>query len=233
MHPLIRVICFLVFSGWIALGGPGRLWCGAALIVVAYAVSPAASLRAALTMSRRLRWFFLSLLIVYGWFTPGTPLWETGVLPAAVIPSIEGLGAGFARILALLLIVFAVNLMLRSSTREELLTALYSLARPLTVFGLSRERLALRVLLVMEALDDMRGMVQRELADRPRGSAGLRGVGRFASTLLSSVIAHAESRPAQEIRLSFAASPPLRQWCYPALLVLVLYAAGRLVWPLW
>jgi energy-coupling factor transport system permease protein len=226
VHPLIRVICFLVFSTWLALGGPNRLWCAAALILIAYAVVPAASLRAALTMSRRLRWFFLSLLIIYGWFTPGMPLWD-----AIGTPSVEGLSAGFARVLALVLIVFAVNLLLRSSSREELLTAIYSLAYPLTLFGLSHERLALRVILVMEALDQTRERVTQALSTRPQGKISPRGIGLFMSTLLSSVIAHAETRPRQEFHLSFEASPPVLQWCYPVLLSLTLYAAGRLVLP--
>lgn len=233
VHPLIRVICFLVFSGWLALGGPGHLWCGAALIVLAYAVLPAASPRSALAMGFRLRWFFLSLVIVYGWFTPGTPLWPFGALPAAAIPTVEGLLAGLGRVLALLLIVFAVNLLLRASSREELLTAVYSLARPLAALGLSRERLALRVMLVMEALDDTRELVTRELSARPRGKTGPRGIGRVTSALLERVIARAESRPAQEVHLSVAAAPPVLQWCYPVLLGLGLYLAGRMAWPFW
>lgn len=232
MHPLIRVTCFLVFAAWLALGGPGRLWCGAALMVLAYALMPAASLRPALAMSYRLRWFFLSLLIVYGWFTPGSPLWaDPGSRLAALLPSPEGLGAGLARALALVLIVFAVNLLLRSSSRDELLAAVYGLARPLAACGLSRERLALRMVLVMEALDGTRALVKGRLAERPRGVPGLRAIGRFVSELLREVIARAEQRPGEGISLMLGGPPPALQWSYPVLLGLLLFAAGRAAWP--
>lgn len=234
MHPLIRVSCFLVFAALLATGGPSRLSVAAALIAGIYLFLPRDVLRSALTMNHRLRWLFLSLLIVYGWFTPGTPLWESAGVASwltALLPSVEGLQAGLARAFALVLIVFAVRVLLFSCTREELLAAVYGLSWPLAAFGLARERLALRMVLVMDAVEEARALVGERLALRARGVPRLPAIGAFAAGLIGEIGARAGRRAGEPVDLVLAGAPPLWQWIYPLALGLGLYAAGRMLWP--
>ncbi len=233
VHPLIRVSCFLVFAALLALNGSSRLWCAAVLIGGIYLFLPRTVLHSALMMSRRMRWLFLSLLIVYGWFTPGTPVWPGVGTPwlETLLPTVEGLQAGLARAFALVLIVFAVRLLLYTCTREELMTAVYGLSLPLAVFGLARERLALRMVLVMDAVEEARVLVAERLAQRAAGAPRLRTIGNFAAGLIGEIAERAGRRAEAPVELVLAGAPPLWQWLYPAALAAGLSAAGWVAWP--
>ena len=52
LHPRIRLVSFLIFAAFVAVVKPWPLL-------------------------KRMRWLFLSLLILYLWFTPGQPLLPT------------------------------------------------------------------------------------------------------------------------------------------------------------
>jgi energy-coupling factor transporter transmembrane protein EcfT len=230
MHPLIRILCFLVFAAWLAWGDAQRLLFGAALLALLYAVVKPASLRSAGVMIRRLRWLLVSLLIVYGWFTPGRPIagLDAGASPAFVIPTVEGLTEGLLRCAALVAIVLAVNLLLRTTDRIQLLGAIHGLARPLAVFGLSRERLALRMVLVMDAVEEVRRIVADRLAAAREGLSGMRALGSFASGLVVTVIEAAGRRGPEQVTLTLGGTPPALQWTIPVLLWAAFYTAGMI-----
>lgn len=230
MHPLIRVLCFLLFAAWLAWGGPQRLVFGGALLLALYLVIPSADPRPAWQMIRRLRWFLISLLIIYGWFTPGRPLLFDQAMPLSVlIPTIEGLAAGLLRCVVLVVIVLAVNLLLRTTDRDQLLSAIHGLARPLTPFGLSRERLALRMMLVMDAIDNVRQIVSDRLALQRGGMPGVRAAGEFASDVMARVIDAADRQQQTRYTLTLAGPPTLLQWAWPLLLCLLFWLAGIVV----
>ncbi len=227
VHPLIRVLCFLIFAAWLAWGGLQQLLFGALLLACVYLVVAPASIRTAGVMIRRLRWFLVSLLFVYGWFTPGRPFgFDAGSVLTPLMPTAEGLAEGVSRCAALMIIVLAVNLLLRTTTRGQLLSAIHGLARPLAVLGLSRERLALRMMLVMDAVEDVRRIVIDRLAAGREGVRGPRAAGEFASGLLLHVIAEADRHRPEQVTVSLDGPPSALQWCFPALLWGMFYAAG-------
>lgn len=228
MHPLIRIVCFLVFTACLAFGDAWQVLCAFVLLVVGYGLIRV-PLDSAARMLGRLRWFFLSLLIVYGWFTPGRALWfEASSGMARFAPTIEGLEAGSERIAALVAIMLSAHLLLRTLSREQLLAAIYGLARPLALFGQVRERMAVRMLLVIELLESTRALVVGRLAANQGGViAGLRAAGDVTSDLLIAVMQRAEGG-AGDIRIIVSERIPLIQWSYPVILWLVFFAAGRL-----
>lgn len=227
MHPLIRVLCFLVFAVWLAWGGRQQLLFGALLLACLYLLIAPASIRAAGVMIRRLRWFLVSLLIVYGWFTPGRPLGiDAGSALTPLLPTAEGLADGISRCAVLVTIVLAVNLLLRTTTRSQLLSAIHGLALPFAMVGLSRERLALRIMLVMDAVEDVRRIVIDRLAAGRAGVRGPRAAGEFASGLVLHVIAEADRRRPEQVAVSLDGPPSALQWCFPVLLWAALYASG-------
>lgn len=231
MHPLIRVVCFLVFAAWLAWGGPHVLLSGAALLLPFYLLIPVVSAAKAWAMIRRLRWFLLSLLVVYGWFTPGRlpEGVDESTMLATLLPTVEGLTAGLLRCAVLAVIVLAVNLLLATSTREQLMEAIYGLARPFSLLGLSRERLALRMVLVMEAMDEVREIVTERKGERRVAARGLARIGDFAADVLRTVIDRSERHPPREVTLALSAPPALLQWGYPALLFAAFLLAGKLM----
>lgn len=229
MHPLIRIVCFLVFSACLAFGGAAELACGGVLLAGAYLSSPPRLFLPAVTMMYRMRWFLLSLFIVYGWFTPGQPLvGSEGMRFAELWPTREGALAGLLRAALLMTIVAGANLLLRTTPRDELLVAVYGLARPLGWCGISRERIAVRMVLVIEALDPVRRIVTERLAAVEGGLPDLRTAGRFASGVMRSVVQQAEAATGGAVQLSDAGAPPPLQWAYPVLLAGLFLAVARL-----
>lgn len=229
MHPLIRVVCFLVFSACLAFGGAAELAGGGVMLAGAYAASSPRLFLPAVTMIYRMRWFLLSLFIVYGWFTPGQPLvGSEGARFAELWPTREGAQAGLLRAALLMAIVAGANLLLRTTSRDELLVAVYGLARPLAWCGISRERIAVRMVLVIEALDPVRRIVTERLAAVGGGLPDLRTTGRFASGVMQRVVQEAEAVSGGTVHLAVAGAPPPLQWLCPAMLAGVFFLAARL-----
>lgn len=100
-----------------------------------------------LSLVRRTRWILSSLLLVYAYSTPGTALWDAlGV----VSPTREGLLDGLLQLGRLLSVLSGLAILLVLLSQAQLISGLYSLAYPLRWFGLSRERIAVRLALTLE-----------------------------------------------------------------------------------
>lgn len=147
MHPLIRLICFMIFAAFISLGEGTVLVAGIVLLVIIGCLTrekPSAKLW---IMLKRMRIFYLSILLVYLWFTPGEII-VTGFTSWS--PTYEGLYLALERILALCLLVVAVEALLRLTPREQMLSGLYYLATPLVIVGINRNQFIVRVMLTLD-----------------------------------------------------------------------------------
>jgi len=222
MHPVIKIILFLIYAAAVAFGGATILLAGAVLVLALYLPGPRERLLLAVRMLRRMRWFFLSIALVYILFTPGRLLfsaWPWG-------PTVEGLAGGGQRIASLVLIVFAVNLLLRTTLRPALISAILWCLMPLAWVGLPRERLAVRIALTLDAVDSVQVIYRHRPRDdeppadiRPTSlKARLWRIGATAQRLVVAVIEQAESAPAEAIEVPKPSNPPLGQWLYPLLL---------------
>lgn len=234
MHPVIKIILFLIYSAAVAFGGVAILLAGAALMLILYLLGPGEWWLPALRMLRRMRWFFLSIALVYLLFTPGRLLfsaWPWG-------PTLEGLAGGGQRIASLVLIVFAVNLLLRTTLRPALISAILWCLIPLAWVGLPRERLAVRIALTLDAVDSVQVIYRHQSRDdecdgeppadiRPTSlKARLWRIGATAQRLVTAVIEQAESVPTVAIEVPRPSNPPLVQWLYPLLLGALFMALG-------
>ncbi len=152
MHPLIRILLFLGATVLAPLGEAEGLAAAAVLLAALWAGARVPLDRHAWRAVRRLRWLFLSLFVLYAWFTPGrylAPPW------GAWSPTLEGLALGAERAALLVLIALGAHLLL-ASTRREALVAGLGLLQP------RGSRFALRLVLTLEAV--------------PRAQAGLAAV---------------------------------------------------------
>lgn len=226
MHPVIRIISFVVFAFALAIGTEVQLALGAVLLAALWLVTGGRGLSAGLRMLSRLRWLLLSILVVYLWFTPGTPL-LTAWPEAGWMPTREGLVAGAQRVGILAVMVMTVSVLIASTPRERLLGALYWLALPLSPFGLSRERLVLRTALAFEAVV----VLQRDLVDRYAelrlGQTRLGALAGTAAQAFADVVRRAETEPCAPRRLTVPDAPSRMQWLYPLLLGLAFWGAGQ------
>ena len=95
---------------------------------------------------RRIRFLLLAILILFAWMTPGQaffPSWTT------LGPSREGLLLAAVHGLRLVGVVALVALLLGRGGRDFVVSGLYALMAPCAAVGLPRDRLAVRLLLVL------------------------------------------------------------------------------------
>lgn len=147
IHPSIRIVAIVLLAILLQ-----RL---SLLPVLVLAVAMALLLitvraRIYLTMMRRMRWLLLVMLLVYALTTPGEyfsswPLW--------LAPTHEGLRAGLIQALRLSVMLAGLALLLRLSTREQLVVGFLMLLRPLSHLGLDTERFAARLWLTLHYVE--------------------------------------------------------------------------------
>lgn len=222
IHPAVRVVTLCVLVAFLATGQIPELIAGAVAIAVVYRLA-AVPVRPAVTMLRRLRWFFVSIVVLFTWFTPGDTIASLAFL-GSWAPSMEGIQGGLLRMTALILIVLAVNALLQSTPRDRLLGAVYWLTRPLNLVGLSNERLAVRATLVLEKVDAMRDRAAAARAVAAAGPGGAVTRARDVTVrLFHDVIDHAEREPLQTLVIDRPVAPAPFQWGLPLVLFAVLW----------
>ncbi len=207
----------------LSVSGGQHVWPGLFVVLLLQLGLGRRCCRSALQMLKRLRWFFLSLIILYFWATPGEPLWPVGdgLLAPWWMPTREGLAGGAVRIAALCAIILAVSALLNTLSRTELLQAIHGLLRPFRHLGLSTTTVALRIVLVFEAMAEVQTVVVRCLAARERQrKVSLEQLGDLAGTIFFAVLAEAERRPRQALSLPAYPPPPPWQWSLPGTLLI-------------
>lgn len=200
MHPAVRLVLLLVFAAALpvlSLALNGVL--GASLLLAHAATGRLPGLRRVGLAAWRLRWLLAALAILYVGFTPGQPVLEA--LPGL---SREGVIEGSRRVLVLLNLVVAVQLLMALTPLDGLLGGLLWLARPLRVLGLDAERLALRIGLVLEELP--------RLQQAPRPANALDAVAALAADIET----RARHGAAAVAAPALPAAPLAWQWLYPA-----------------
>lgn len=225
MHPVIRLVSFVVLSLALAVGDGPQLLLAALLLSLPLNKSRGAW-PAIAGMVRRMRWLWLSIAVVYFWFTPGTPLISPG---NGWMPTVEGVHAGILRIAALVLIVMAAGLLLHLTSRQQLFAALHWLAAPLAWAGITRARVAVRMALTLEAVAEVQSLV-RAAAVRDASPATPRARwGQTAAELFRAVLIRAETAHCNDMVLPPSDAPPLWQWSVPALLTAAMVGVGMVV----
>lgn len=112
--------------------------CGIALVLAG---------RQFLTILRRSRWLLLTMCVLFAWMTPGTWI---DALPGLTREGLVLAGENVAR---LLIAIATVATLLRLLPPPALVSGLRSLLAPLALLGDFRDRLAVRMMLTLEALE--------------------------------------------------------------------------------
>ena len=236
MHAVIKIICFLVFAAAVSIGETPVLLLGVLMIAPLYVFNVSekgrAHLGTAMAMLKRLRWLFLSIFIIYLFFSPGILLWPEWLWG----PTKEGVMLGLSRIAVLVLIVAAVNVLLSSTEQSEFLAAVHWCLQPLSWFGLPHERLAVRIALTVESVSAVRDAYRHESRAEPaeeqqpvpahssvhNPESKIMAITNTAHRLFTKVVKDAETASLREIALPEQSRPPLQQWSIPLLLVVVI-----------
>jgi len=142
-HP--AVLIFLWASLTIAmqsLQAFALLLAGVPLLLAAYVISAARLF----VLLRRTRWIMLSLLFIYAYATPGVAIWPS---LAQFSPTHEGGIDGLLQLCRLAFVLAGLAILLGLLSQQQLIGGLYTLAYPLHYFGVSRERIAVRLALTL------------------------------------------------------------------------------------
>ncbi len=232
VHPVIRVVMLVMLALMVIHVNLWHMIPVSAVLIYFYGFRiGGASKMKAWSMLLRMRWFFISILFVYGWLTPvPTPLGEATW--SWLLPDLPSLFSGARQLLALTIVMLSVNLLLHYSKRQELLQAIYWLARPVAFFGLSRDRLAVRLVLVLEQATAMRSnlvaiksSLSTHVNDELTASSeviGSRwrwfrwsGLTSMLASLISDTLMEANDKGADIIEFHPLSAPPYYQWGLP------------------
>ena len=230
MHPVIRIVTFLVFTLFVAFGGYPQLWFSLAVLVLFRLLVQSTPLlwSSSWNMLRRMRWLFLSMLVIYFWFTPGQAV-LTSV--ADYSPTWQGIQMAGYRIGSLIVIVVAVNIVIKSTPKELITSGLLWLLAPLRYAGLPHERLAVRIVLTFNMISEIQ--YEYDLLKRTKGVSEPRGedkqnaggflqrldrFGELGANLFTNAVDKAQHSTEQLIDLPAESAPPVSQWGLPLVL---------------
>lgn len=152
MHPVIQLLALILLAAALPFAEPAQLACVTLLLVMLFGFFAQSSWRRWFESVMRLRWLLLSLLILYGWFTPGEELWSVA---GVNLPSREGVLLGLHRALILVLLIGVVRWVLDGLSHQQVVAALIRILAPLALFGFPVERLAERVGLSLALLPEL------------------------------------------------------------------------------
>lgn len=221
LTPAIRILCLLTFAAGLAHAHGPALALGLGLLsltlLATWPLRGQLSLPGAGTALRRLRWLLLALVFIYGWLTPGVPVIAA---LADVAPTWEGLESGAIRVLILLGMVLAVYLLLSTTSRDQLLTGLNWLTRPLRWVGLDARRLNVRLVLTLHRVPRAQLLVREWQAELPPWRQW-REFGAALPRLWEGVLEQAQSEPVMELRIPLQSRPAWWEWGAPLGIVLV------------
>ncbi|VAX11160.1 hypothetical protein MNBD_GAMMA25-1638 [hydrothermal vent metagenome] len=233
MHPVIRIICFLVFVACLSRANAGQLFLGFGLTALFLVFSSVHFFKPALTMLSRLRWFFLSIFVLYFWMTPDSPLSTDSAYLYVDVP--VGVVLGLERITSLLLIIFAVSYLLASLDQKQLMAAIYWLALPVSCLGLDRNTLVLRLSMGLEAVGSLSAEPRYRNEIKNKEGAGNRFYQRFYYQARSSmqyyyqhVLCRAKEEAGKEYIFDHPGPPALWQWGFPLSLYILFALAAEI-----
>lgn len=220
-HPGIKVAVVLALGLGVAAGRGWSLLFSMLPAGLALAVVPGAG-RAFAGLARRLRWVFLFVVVLHGWFTPGLPVWDA---LGAFAPSEMGLKRAAELVAIILIMVALVAALVRSTASFDLAAGIAWLLAPLGYIGVPAERFGRLLAWTLDRVE----AVQREgrgvrdalrLRFPERGSVGQR-LRREAATVRV-VLQRAQEAADRNAEALFLRSggapaiqsgaPPVRDW---------------------
>ena len=101
-------------------------------------------------LMKRLKWFYAVMFILFVFNTPGQhlPNW-----PAWAEPTYEGIEAGLKQFIRVATILGVLSLLLINNNKQQLISGLYFLIKPMSFFGLDVKRFSARLWLTLHYVE--------------------------------------------------------------------------------
>ncbi len=209
LNPAIRLLLLLALATALPMMSLPALTVLAVLFLGLYRWHAAGALRHLAQGLVRLRWLLIAIFVLYGAFTPGTPL-----LPQLPGLSSEGLSEGARRALVIINLLTLVYLLLAVTPVGDLVPAIELLLRPLRPFGVDNRRIGLRLALALDTVLQLRAQISRD-----GGGASL--LDRAAAVIVD--IETTAAAPATPMSLPPSALPRWWEWALPLTVLVVLH----------
>lgn len=223
-HPLIRLLSFLIFAAFVSTGDGASIILGFFLLLGVYFYTRQSPGRNAWQMIKRMRYFYISIGVMFLWFTPGELIFP---FVADWSPTFEGLFIAAQRIIALAILVLGVECLLRLTSRSSLIVGLYYFSWPFTFLGVDRERFIIRVLLTMDYADSNNFNIDSEQKPTKKFTSYI----DLMSSCLADKINHASHSSvaiSKPITVNLQTLPSWQQWLLPVALVSAFMLVSRL-----
>jgi len=216
MHPVIRILCFLALITALARANfPFILL--ADTIFLLFALRSSQDIFAfTWRLMRRMRWFWLSIILLYTLMTPGG---GQSVMLGAVELSVGGFWLGLERCLALATVLLFFSLLIHTTPPVQLQGALYWLFRPLRRLGLPANKLSIRIALTLQKIHALQSHWLSDTGQQKLKS--WRDIPERIAALIHEVFTQAEAKPAQ-IEISLETSAP-GYWQWFVFIILVTF----------
>jgi len=219
MHPVIRILSFLALVATLARATfPFVLIIDSVFLLFALR-APADIFAFVWRLVRRMRWFWLSIILLYTLMTPGGG-------HTIVIGSLElsegGFMLGLERCLALFSVLLFFALLIHTTPSGDLQAALHWLFLPLARIGVPSARLSVRIALTLQKIHALQVHWSATSRTGPRLSNWREIPARIAA-FIEEVFVRAESEPSGQIMILETRAPGLRQWLLLVLLLAVLF----------
>ncbi|NOX08053.1 MAG: hypothetical protein GXP22_00945 [Gammaproteobacteria bacterium] len=215
MHAVIRILCLLVFAVSVVYGNVASLLLAFLILLSLYRPNKNLSWKTAWHYLRQIRWLLLTIILLYSWATPGQPLF---LQYASYSPSQEGVLLGVERGISLIFLLAAVYWVLNSMSRQELLAALLFLLRVLPLSVETRTRIAVRVMLSLELLPQVRDYVSDAMQKISAAKKSRWYQASWLADVFEKLLLEMEQKEPTWIELPGQQAIPLIQWGYPLLL---------------
>lgn len=150
LHPLTKIISLIFLAIYLQYANMLQtllvLGCLIAVVLYFHAIY-------FLHMAKRVRWLVIIMMVIYTFNTPGEYVRQWNFEP---YPTYEGLQSGILQALRLYSMLAGLALLLASTDRDHLISGLYLLLRPLSIFGrkFDPERFAARLWLTLHYVEN-------------------------------------------------------------------------------
>ncbi|MDO9050205.1 MAG: CbiQ family ECF transporter T component [Methylotenera sp.] len=148
MHPIIKILSFiltLLLMNFLSNSLLHLLFIGVCMIAMSL------QMRSFTRVVMRMRWLFISILVIYGLGTPGELIPH---IPLDFAPTFDGLQLGLLHIERITIALATLNILFITGSKQDIILGLYILLSPLKYVGLNIEKFAVRLFLTLEYVED-------------------------------------------------------------------------------
>lgn len=226
MHPIIRFVCFLVIVFFISFHDVSSLLVSIPAILLAWLISKRLPKKTVWRLLLRLRWLYLSIFVLYGYFTPGQPLSDNDL---GWLPSADGLNIALIKIALLVAVVVWADVWFGGLSRDRWVQGVYDFLGPFSWLGFDRERFVLRLLLTMEELQTLQ--IQSERAKESDAATTFKQRLQDTAMAVKNRFLCAVNDQSVPAAIEFELAPPPRwyEWLWPIVLALVFLVASGVI----